>query len=71
MEKIVTILSNEKKWRFTHEAPPKTVSEYVRRLSSQGLWETLTLAMKAVIKEGWDYLSSKLSTLEGKLFSWW
>lgn len=71
VEKIVTILPNEKKWSFTREARQETVSECAWRSSSQGLWETLISAVKVIVKEGWDYLSSKLSALAGRLFSWW
>ena len=71
VEKIVTILPAEKKWSFTREARQETVSECAWRSASQGLWDTLTSALVAIVRESWEFVSSKLSALAGRLFGWW
>ncbi len=71
VEKIVTILPNEKKWSFTREAKQENVSHQAWQSSSQGLWETITSAVRTVIKDSWDYVSSRLSSLASTLFGWW
>ncbi|MFC3627132.1 GTPase family protein [Vogesella amnigena] len=71
VEKIVTILPAEKKWSFTREARQETVSECAWRSASQGLWDTLTSAVMAIARDSWAFVSSKLSALAGRLFSWW
>ena len=71
VEKIVAILPNEKKWSFTREAKQENVSQQAWQSSSQGLWESITSAVKTVIKDSWDYVSSRLSSLASTLFGWW
>ncbi|MEQ6292078.1 GTPase family protein [Vogesella sp. GCM10023246] len=71
VEKIVTILPAEKKWSFTREARQETVSECAWRSANQGLWDTLTSGVMAIARESWEFVSSKLSALAGRLFSWW
>ncbi|SCK09031.1 GTPase family protein [Vogesella sp. LIG4] len=71
VEKVVTILPNEKKWSFTREAKAETVSSQARQAASQGLWETITSAVKTIVKDSWEYVSSRLSSLATTLFGWW
>jgi len=72
VEKIVRTLPNEKKWSFTREARQDTVSVQARQASEQGLWETIKTAAAEILKEGWERVSSALSSLAGTLFrSWW
>ncbi|MDC7698320.1 GTPase family protein [Vogesella indigofera] len=71
VEKIVAILPNEKKWSFTREAKQENVSQQAWQSSSQGLWESITSAVKTVIKDSWDYVSSRFSSLATTMFRWW
>lgn len=70
VEKIVRSLPNEKKWSFTREAKPENVSSCAREESEMGLWETIKTAACEILKEGWELISTKVSSWVGKLFGW-
>ncbi|EEG10521.1 hypothetical protein [Pseudogulbenkiania ferrooxidans] len=71
VETIVRTLPNEKKRSFTREAKPGNVSSGAWEAASPGLWKTVKSAAATILKESWEFVSSKLSSLADRLLGWW
>ena len=70
IEQVITTLPKQKKWAIAREANPEVVSSTAYHSASQGLWESVKEAAKAVLTETWAWVSSTVSRWVNKLFGW-